>query len=529
MLQRIKISNYALIDNIELNFDGGLSVVTGETGSGKSILLGALGLALGDRASSSSVRHGENLCFVEASFLIDGKSIDIRREVNATGRSKAFINDSQCSVAELKELGSTLVDLHGQDETRALLNRDTRLELLDSFGGHDVESYKSSFYEWKTEKENLAALIAKSKLPQADISYLEFQAAELEQLNLGVFNYDELESELQTLKNATDIASGLFNVHSAIDSLDLNSTVRILEGISEYSKDAKDLLERLNSVRIELEDISSESHSKSESITFDEERLSILEEHLDSYKKALLKHKKGGAAELSEYLEEIHKNISDANSLETRITESKALVSELKAKMLSEGAKLLEARKKAGAELLKAVKAELKPLKLPDVQMSWEFMDAASPDILGVEEVELMFSANPGSPMQPLAEVASGGERSRVMLAFKAGLSLRKITPTIVLDEIDTGVSGDVASRMASTMKAMSSGQQVFSVTHLAQVAAVGDQHLEITKSVSKGTAITEASYLGDENRIEAIARMLSGENITDEARAQAKVLRTSS
>ena len=528
MLQRIKISNYALIDNIELEFKNGLSVVTGETGSGKSILLGALGLALGDRASSSSVRHGAEVCFVEASFNHKGKQIVIRREVNANGRSKAFINDSQSSVAELKELGDQLVDLHGQDETRALLNRDTRLKLLDSFGGH-IEAnntYEKSFNEWRDAELKLSKLIAKSKLPQADVGYLKFQADELDQLKLHIINYDKLEAELNTLKNATEIAAGLYNAHSALSEIDLASTIKVLSSISEHSKEARELLDRLESTRIELDDISNEAQNTSESISFDEERMNILEEQLDNYKKALMKHKKASAADLSAYLDEVHELISDASGLEKRIEELKLKVQETYNTMITDGKSLMDARIISGKDLLKKVTAELKPLKLPDVNMDWVFEEASSPDILGIEDVELMFSANPGSPMQPLSDVASGGEKSRVMLAFKAGLASKKVIPTIVLDEIDTGVSGDVATRMASAMKSMSSGQQVFSVTHLAQVAAQGDQHLEITKNISKGTAHTNANYLNEEDRIEAIARMLSGENTTDEARAQARNLR---
>lgn len=528
MLKRIKISNYALIDNIELNFESGLSVVTGETGSGKSILLGALGLALGDRASSSSVRHGENLCYVEATFIHEGHQVEIRREVLATGRSKVFINESQSSVAELKELGEKLVDLHGQDETKALLNRDTRFKLLDKFGEHaEVKlSFENSFTKWKESKEELSTLIAKSKLPQADISYLKFQAEELDQLKLHIINYDELESELNTLKNATEIASGLYNVHNSINDLDLISTLRSLESISEFNKEAKELLERLNSVRIELDDISNEAHSTSESISFDEERLSVLEDQLDNYKKALMKHKKASAEELSDYLEEVHELISEASGLEKRIEELKQSVEHAYKEMLSDGETLKQARINTGKNLLKKVTDELVPLKLPDVKMEWQFENASTPDILGIEDVELMFSANPGSPVQPLSEVASGGERSRVMLAFKAGLASKKVTPTIVLDEIDTGVSGEVATRMATAMKSMANGQQVFAVTHLAQVAAQGDQHLEITKTLKDGSAHTNASYLEEGGRIEAIARMLSGENTTDEARAQARILR---
>ncbi|MAO46399.1 MAG: hypothetical protein CL823_04545 [Crocinitomicaceae bacterium] len=545
MLKSLHIKNYALINELKLDFDGGLTVVTGETGSGKSILLGALGLALGDRATSSSVRHGSTVCSVDATFHSEEVSaklieweiepttsclIHIRREVTSSGRSKSFINDSQTSVSTLKEVGSLLVDLHGQDETRALLERETRLDYLDKFGLHFEirDSYRASYGGWRSAERKLAELESIAAQPQSDVNYLQFQLVELDELCLSNTNWEELEEELLSLKNATELASGFNWVYESLSQSNLGEVIKTLESISSYSSSAKELLERIRSCKIEIEDIASEANSLSENTYFDSEKSAILEEKLDGLKRALLKHRLNTPEELIRLQSSLQLKIESANNLEGAIDKAKDLVLDTKAKMMVAGEALKTAREKCGVELLKLVHQELKPLKLPDVQIDWTFTEANSPDLNGIEDVELLFSANPGSPQKPLTQIASGGERSRVMLAFKAAVATKNSVPTIVLDEIDTGVSGDVASRMATSMKAMSKKQQVFSVTHLAQVAALGDSHLEVTKETSSKDSKTQAQFLSGDHSIEAIAKMLSGSNITKEARAQARVLRSS-
>ena len=544
MLRKLYIENFALIHELSLSFDNGLTVLTGETGSGKSILLGALGLVLGDRSNTSNIRHRADKCLVEAVFHSDLVSerlssweveplgsgeINIRREISSSGRSRAFINDSQVSQATLNEIGSLLVDLHGQDETRALLDRATRLELLDDFGGHikTRDFYRSEFSAWRTATVYLEKLKARASKPQSDVDYLRFQVSDLEELGLSTTDWEVIKEEHETLKHATELASGLHDTHAALTQFDINTALKALETISEYNKAAKELLTRLQSSKIELDDISDEAMRLSDNISFNQSRFTVIEDKLDDLSNALHKHNATSPTELLSILDGLRNQIDEVIGLKDDIIKATEKLNLLKTNMLFAGEELTSARDIGGRSLLELVHKELAPLKLQDVKMDWVFSSATTPDLMGVEEVELMFSANPGSPQQALALVASGGEKSRVMLAFKAAIATRKTVPTIVLDEIDSGVSGDVASRMADTMKKMAVGQQVFSVTHLAQVAAIGDQHLEVSKETNTHNAKTIAVYLVGEERNEAIASIISGSAITDEARAQAKVLRS--
>ena len=466
MLKELHIVNYALIEELVLEFDDRLTVVTGETGSGKSILLGALGLALGERATTSSVRHGSLLCVIEATFQskevseklenwelseLPNSIIHIRRELTSSGRSKAFINDGQTSIGTLKEIGSLLVDLHGQDETRALMERNTRLELLDSFGGHfEVrDSYRATYSGLRTAVQKLNDLKEISSKPQSDVDYLQFQLDELSELNLSTTDWTKIEEEFSILTNSTELAKGFNSTYEAIDLLDLNSIVRCLENISGYSKDAEELLNRFNSARIELEDLAQEASKLAENVMFDPERLRIVDEKLDGLKKALHKHRLNSAEELLKMQSQIEMQIANASNLELAIEKAQEEVLNAQSQMFVAGEALKKAREECGNELMKKVYKELEPLKLQDVKINWEFSDLATPDLYGIEDVELLFSANIGSPQYPITQVASGGERSRIMLAFKAAIASRNTVPTIVLDEIDTGVSGDIASRMA--------------------------------------------------------------------------------
>tara|TARA_B100000683_G_C12483494_1_gene552207 strand:+ start:739 stop:2382 length:1644 start_codon:yes stop_codon:yes gene_type:complete len=545
MLLELHIKNYTLIEELKLEFKSGLTVVTGETGSGKSILISALGLALGERATTSTVRHGSHLCSIEAKFISQNISdvlenwdleplksgvINIRRELSSSGRSKAFVNDSQISIGTLKEIGALLVDLHGQDETRGLMERITRLELLDSFGGHFEirDSYRAAFSGWRTATQKLEDLEAIATKPQSDVDYLQFQLNELMELELEDTNWSELEEEFSTLTNSTELAAGYNSTFESIDSLNLNEISKILESIAPYSKQAEELLSRFKSTVIELEDIAQESSMLSENVSFDPQRLMLIEEKLDGLKRSLHKHRVSTAGELEKLQSQISIQIESASNLEKDIAKAKDEVLSTKANMFVAGEALKKARQKCGRELLHIVNSELKPLKLPNVLINWEFSDLSTPDLYGIEDVDLLFSANLGSPKLPITQVASGGEKSRIMLSFKAALSSKIPVPTIVLDEIDTGVSGDIASRMAKSMRLMAKKQQVIAVTHLAQVAAMGDQHLEVSKETDYKSTYTKGVFLDEKQKTEAIAKIISGSVITEEALTQARILRSS-
>ena len=545
MLISLHINNYALIEELMLDFSSGLTVVTGETGSGKSILLGALGLALGERATTASVRHNSKQCIIEAGFIsksvsdklenweieaLPNNELQIRRELSSSGRSKAFVNDCQTSVGVLKEIGVLLVDLHGQDETRALMERSTRLELLDAFGGHDEvrDSYRASYSGWRSAEQKLSDLKAIAAKPQSDIDYLQFQLVELEELKLDTTDWDSIENEFDMLTNSTELASGFNKTYEAIDGLELSNISKIIDNIKSFSNDAKELFDRFNSARIELEDLAQEASSLSENVQFDPDRLRIVEDKLDGLKKALHKHRLNTAEELLRAQGQIEIQIENAANREEAIEKATEDALKAKAQLFIAGEALKNSREKCGNELLDRVYSELVQLKLPEVKINWVFSDNSNPDLIGIEDVELLFSANLGSPQYPINQVASGGERSRIMLAFKAAIASKSNVPTIVLDEIDTGVSGDIACRMASSMKTMSEGQQVFAVTHLAQVAAKGDYHLEVNKTSDSTSTLTSANFLSGDSCTEAVAKMLSGQIVTEEARAQAKVLRTS-
>lgn len=549
MLTRLHIENFALIHEITLEFENGLTVLTGETGSGKSILIGALGLAIGERGNASNIRQGAKLCVVEATFLdktvshklppLDiesrGVEINIRREVSSNGRSRAFVNDSQISIGDLKFLGNLLVDLHGQDETRSLLERVTRLNLLDAFGGHTkiFDAYKHSFDSFCAAKDKLTKLEADASRPQGDKNYLAFQLEELKELNLSHLNARELDSEYKELFHATELATGLHSTYELLEnstqgadvSSIMDKALRVLENIAEYSVKASKLLNRLSSSRIELNDIAQEANNLADGITQDPHRLVIVQEKMEALSKAFHKHGVSDAEALKLVELDLQNQLKKCEGLNEEIRLARHEKSAKKNHMMAAGERLHDERKKSGSKLLDLVNIQLVPLKLPNVVMSWDFKKLTTPDEVGIEDVELLFSANPGSLPQPLSSVASGGERSRIMLAFKAAIATRKTVPTIVLDEIDTGVSGEVATRMAQTMLNMAKTQQVFSVTHLAQVAAKGHNHIEISKKTTEKTAVTRAQFLNQGERSEAIATMLSGSKISNEARAAADVL----
>lgn len=558
MLEILQIRNYALIEALDVTWAEGLTAMTGETGSGKSIVLGALSLVLGGRADAQQVREGEAKCSVDAVFtdlppavgswlremdfddlsVTEGK-LRIRREILAGGRSRAFIQDSPAKVGDLAALGPFLVDLHGQDETRALMERETRLALLDAAGSHAAvnRDFKNCFADWLTARKELAAIEKRLGGPQADGDYLDFQIRELDALKLDQVDAAALEAERDLLENASSIrfsllaASDLLDGDSHADNSSILDALKRAEGLlgeaAEHMPAAREWSERMGSVRIELLDLGSDISSSADGIEEDPGRLAQLNAQLDNLNRALVRHQVADVAELKQKYDALCAERLDAETLEEQRTECAKRVEKLQAELAQLGEDLTAGRQSAANVLCAQVVADVQELKMPHAQLQFAFdsLPVSKWDEWGTSEVEILFSANPGSRLAPLAQVASGGERSRLMLALKATKAASQPGSTIVLDEIDTGVSGEVASRMAALMARMAEHQQVLTVTHLPQVAARAHHHVEVKKITDGQSTRTLVEPLNVTQRVEAIATMLSGTEITPAARAHAESL----
>lgn len=548
MLHSLCIDNYALIERLELDWSAGLTAMTGETGSGKSIVLGALGLVLGDRAEVTAVRSGSSKCTVEATFsslpfandwlreneLETWTELIVRREVTDQGRSRAFINDTPVSVAQLKAIGELLVDMHGQDSTRLMLRRDYQIRWLDSLGSHTplLQSYQLAFTLFKEHQSTLSELEIERSKPQTDRDYLSYQLEELATLELATIDWDTLKDELSLLENSASIQEQLHVTWSALagDS-DSNNVLSawahgkkaLIQAASVFPP-LQELVDRMESLDVEIKDVVNELESRAASIENNPARLQQLQRRFHDFQRISLKHHAETASELIQLEQNLQEQIDRTVDLEGAYQNAKDQLEASRAQVLELGLELMHARQAAAKNLEADVLKHLVQMKMPDAVLQFELSPAQEPDQLGIEQVQLLFSANPGAKIAPLEHVASGGEKSRLMLAFKAAQTTTGL-PTIILDEIDTGVSGDVADKMAKMMRLMAKSQQVISITHLPQVAAQSDQHYQVSKHVSDAVTRTHVVQLNGEERVLEIAALLSGETISDAARANAEAL----
>ena len=548
MLHSLCIDNYALIERLELDWSSGLTALTGETGSGKSIVLGALGLVLGDRAEVSAVRSGSSKCIVEATFssppfandwlrendLETWSELILRREVTDQGRSRAFINDTPVSVAQLKTIGEMLVDMHGQDSTRLMLRRDYQIRWLDSLGSHTslLQKYQLAFNQFKEHQSALSALQTERAKPQTDHDYLSYQLEELATLELSTIDWDTLKDELSLLENSASTQEQLHATWSAIaGDVDSNNVLsawahgkKALIQAASLFPPLQELVDRMESLDVEIKDVVSDLESRAASIENNPARLQQLQGRFHDFQRISLKHHAETAAELIQLEQNIQNRIDRTADLEGAYQNAKGQLEASHARSMALGLELMRARQAAAKKLEVDVLKHLVQMKMPDAVLQFELTPAQEPDKLGIEQVQLLFSANPGANIAPLEQVASGGEKSRLMLAFKAAQTTTGL-PTIILDEIDTGVSGDVADKMAKMMRLMAKSQQVISITHLPQVAAQSDQHYQVAKHVSNSVTRTQVVQLNGEERVLEIAALLSGETISDAARANAEAL----
>tara|TARA_B100000768_G_scaffold152436_1_gene148096 strand:- start:3093 stop:4751 length:1659 start_codon:yes stop_codon:yes gene_type:complete len=548
MLHSLCIDNYALIERLELEWSAGMTAITGETGSGKSIVLGALGLVLGDRAEVTAVRSGSSKCTVEATFsslpfandwlrqneLETWSELILRREVTDQGRSRAFINDTPVSVAQLKAIGELLVDMHGQDSTRLMLRRDYQIRWLDSLGSHTplLQSYQLAFTLFKEHQSTLSELEIERSKPQTDRDYLSYQLEELATLELATIDWDTLKDELSLLENSASIQEQLHVTWSALagDSDSNNVLSAWAHGKKALIQAAglfpplQELVDRMESMDVEIKDVVNDLESRAASIENNPARLQQLQRRFHDFQRISLKHHVETASELIQLEQNLQEQIDRTADLEGACQNAKDQLEASRAKLLKLGLELMHARQAAAKNLEVDVLKHLVQMKMPDAVLQFELSPAQEPDQLGIEQVQLLFSANPGAKIAPLEYVASGGEKSRLMLAFKAAQTTTGL-PTIILDEIDTGVSGDVADKMAKMMRLMAKNQQVISITHLPQVAAQSDQHYQVAKHVSDAVTRTHVVQLNGEERVLEIAALLSGETISDAARANAEAL----
>lgn len=549
MLRSLYIQNYALIEKLDIDFGSGFSVITGETGAGKSIILGAIGLLLGQRADVKSIRRGAAKCVIEARFEIAGYGMQpffeeneleyedeciLRREVYASGKSRAFINDTPASLVQMKELGEQLIDVHSQHQNLLLNKEGFQLNVLDILA-HDEEelaAYQSLHREWKQAQRDLENLIALAGQNKADEDYIRFQLEQLEDAHLTAGEQEELEREADTLSHAEEIKAGLFRAGQVMNSDEggllsaLKECLNTMSGLQKVYPSAGELAERLESSYIELKDISQEISGKEEEVEFNPARLEEVNDRLNLVYTLQQKHRVSTVDELLALADDYAAKLSNITSSDEQIEELKSRSEALYNKVKKQAAVLTELRTAAAREVEKQMAARLIPLGMPNVRFRVEIGTRKEPGAHGADTVGFLFSANKNGALQNISSVASGGEIARVMLSVKAMIAGAVKLPTIVFDEIDTGVSGEIADRMADSMQEMGdSDRQVISITHLPQIAARGRAHYKVYKQDNETETNSHIRRLTDEERVEEIAHMLSGATLTEAALNNAKAL----
>lgn len=548
MLISLSIKNFALIEKLAIDFSAGFSTITGETGAGKSILLGALGLVLGKRADLSSLKNKEEKCVVEAHLDISAYNLKkffedndldyeavtiLRREILPSGKSRAFVNDSPVNLPELADLGAYLIDIHSQQQTRELSDDSIQFEIIDAIAGNKqaVSEFQQLLKDFKKDKNELAKFESDLKDARKELDYNAFLLEELQVANLIDGIQETLESEFEQLNNVEFIKEVLGKSIGLSEDEQHGILTNIKEVKNQFHKIApisdqyNDLSERLNSLVIEFDDIVSEMNQLSEKLTDDPRQLELLQQKLQTIYDLQRKHQVATVSELLEIQSQLQNKLVSVENIETEITALQLKISQSEA-VLNEKAKAIsDNRKKAIPVLSEKLLFLLSQLGMPDSRFNIQLV--ASEQFLsnGKDEISFLFSANKGSDFGLLKKVASGGEMSRIMLAVKAVLAQYSKLPTIIFDEIDTGVSGEIANKMAEIMKNMSREMQVFAITHLPQIAASGDTQFKVFKAVVDGQTQSELKLLSADERILEIAGMLSGSAVSDSAINHAKAL----
>lgn len=548
MIVSLAIKNYALIEDIQVGLESGLTTITGETGAGKSIVLGALSLLLGKRADLSSVKNPEEKCIIEAVFLLDKMNLKslfqandldyddhtiIRRELLPQGKSRAFVNDSPVTLAQIQAVAPHLVDIHSQHETLSLVSDKFQLEVIDTLADNTdlLKSYQANFKKFSSLKSKLFALKEAHNDAIKELDYQSFLYQELVDANLDGLDLVALEEEYETLRNFEQIQEGFGEVLQRLEAEEvgvvssLKQIRRTLSGFQNVSSEFKIFWERANSIVIELEDLENSMVEALQEQEADPATLSKLDTRLQQIYQLQQKHSSATIEELLALRKDLKIKVASSTNLEEDIKEVSDEIHKIESSLSSQAKELHEKRMKAIPSLKEQLETRLESLGMPNAQFKFNLEKLKSFNTTGLDKLDLLFTANKGLEFGPLQRVASGGELSRIMLSIKAVLAKYKELPTLVFDEIDTGVSGEIATKIADVMEEMSKSMQLLCITHLPQIAAKGSQHLKIYKEDLEDRAVTNLKVLDADARIYEIAGMIGGENRTESALSHAREL----
>lgn len=549
MLQHLSIKNYALIDTLELELRNGFSVITGETGAGKSIILGALNLVLGKRADLKVLKADDSKCVVEGTFILDEKEhqaffkshdLDfekqtiIRREILPSGKSRAFVNDTPVNLNVLTELAEKVIDVHSQHQNLLLSDDLYQLSLLDSFAKNEKElsDYRDSYAQFLQLQKELKKLQQIAENEAGDADYLSFLLNELNEAKLQPGEQEEIEEELQVLEHAEEIQSNLNEIIHLTDSEETNGVRNGLVGIgnalrslSKFHRDYEELSERLESLKIEFEDVIREVELKSGNSDFEPQRLETLDARLSLLVNLQKKHALTSVTELIEKKDELNEKVNALANVEEQLAETKIKLQQIQETLSIRAKDLHTTRKKAAPHIEKQIMDLLHLLNMKSADFKIEVSRSENYTRRGSDSITFLFTANKGLLPQALSKVASGGEMSRVMLALKAIMAQKNNLPSIIFDEIDTGVSGETAGKIGMILKGMGGAMQVIAITHLPQIASMGQEHYKVVKEAGEDSTVTNIIHLNKDERLRELARLLSGEQISDAALANARTL----
>ena len=551
MLQSLHIRNFALIDKLDIQFDEGFSVITGETGAGKSILLGAISMLLGQRADLKMIKAGEQRCIIEAEFNLsnydfaqyfsehdidfDDSECIIHRELTSAGKSRTFINDTPISLSELKELGDQLIDIHSQHQNLLLSKQDFQLQVLDSLAADSVllTDYKAQYDQWRQLTQALEQARAQAEKDSEERDYLSYQLEQLTEAILIEGEEEELEQEQNTLSHAEEIKSALYESNEMMDGEnggiinEIRNLQRRITSIAHVYPRVEELAERIDSSYIEMRDIASEIESMVDDVEYDPQRLAFVDERLATLHNLKQRFHVDNVEQLIEEQHSLEQRLALIDNSDEQLSAMEKQIVALEKGLDKFAKQLTSERTKAAKKVEKQMAERLAPLGMPNVQFQVKITQEENFTSTGRDHVTFLFSANKNMPMQPLSQVASGGEMARLMLVLKAIVSGAVKLPTIIFDEIDTGVSGHIAEKMAQIMKEMGTDnhRQVISITHLPQIAAMGQQHYRVYKTDDADTTTSHIVRLNNEERITELAHMLSGSTLTTAAIENAKAL----